>query len=311
MEGNNMSAVSGFFRFTEIMTKITSVFAFALSVAYLFYLGQPLRWPEMGVFFASMFLFDLTTTAINNYIDSRTNGQVLPFSRPACLKILLVLLGTSTFLGLWLVFLTDWVVLLAGGLCFLAGILYTWGPLPVSRMPLGEVVSGVFYGLLIPFLILYINMPEGSFLKLTISWPSLTLEGNLRTFGTLFLLSVAPVLTTAGIMLANNISDLDRDVQVGRYTLAYYLGRSSLKLFAGIYYLIYPVNLLMVFLGIMHPVGLFLLVTLIPVHRNIREFIREQNKETTFLVSIRNYILIMGAQTFLMVLGGFLGGRMG
>ena len=306
-----MNAVLGFFQFTEIKTKITSVFAFALSVAYLFYRGQPLRMPEMAVFFASMFLFDLTTTAINNYIDSRTNGQVLPFSRPACLKILLVLLGTSTLLGLWLVILTDWVVFLAGGLCFLTGILYTWGPLPVSRIPLGEAVSGIFYGLLIPFLILYINMPEGSFLILDLAWPAVTLEVNLQTFGILLMLSVAPVLTTAGIMLANNICDLEKDVQVDRYTLPYYVGAASLKLFAWIYYLIYPVNLLMVALGIMHPVGLLLLITLLPVHRNIREFMREQNKETTFLVSIRNYILIMGAQTVLMFLGGILRGGLG
>ncbi len=70
------------------------------------------------IFFAAMFLFDLTTTAINNYIDTKTNAQTLQFKRSIALAIIFVLLGTSTILGLYLVYLTDIVVLLLGGLCF-------------------------------------------------------------------------------------------------------------------------------------------------------------------------------------------------
>ncbi len=306
-----MGFIVGFFQYTEIKTKITSVFAFLLAIAYLFQQGQPVQRLETVVFFCSMFLFDLTTTAINNYIDSKTNHQILPFSRAASLSILLALLVVSTLMGLWLVFLTDWVVLIAGGMCFMAGILYTWGPIPVSRMPLGEVVSGIFYGLLIPFLVLYINLPKESFLRVTAAWPTVSLDVNLQNFGILILLSMAPMFTTAGIMLANNICDLEKDVQVGRFTLPYYMREAALPLFAWIYYLIYPVNLFMVLAGILHPISLLLFLTLMPVHKNIREFRRVQTKETTFLLSIQNYVIIMGAQTILIFMGGLLQGVVG
>ena len=154
--------IKRFLSYVEIQTKITSLFAFAMGLGLLYTLGGRLD-PELTLlFFGSMFLFDLTTTAINNYIDTRTNGLPLQFSRPVALAILLVLLAVSALLGLMLAWRTDLVVLAVGGLCFLCGVFYTFGPVPVSRIPLGEVLSGTFYGLLIPFLLLYINLPEGS-----------------------------------------------------------------------------------------------------------------------------------------------------
>ncbi|MFT4006769.1 MAG: hypothetical protein QM683_14530 [Lacrimispora sp.] len=138
------SAMKKFIEFIEIRTKITSLFPFLMSLAYLFYRRQPINAERTLLFFGSMFLFDLTTTGINNYIDTKTNGQKLPFSRGVARLIIYLLLGVSTVLGLTLAFRTDLVVLLLGGLCFLCGVFYTWGPIPISRLPLGEFFSGCF-----------------------------------------------------------------------------------------------------------------------------------------------------------------------
>ena len=92
--------IKRFLSYVEIKTKITSTFAFLLTIAYLFYVGQPIRWELTLLFFASMFLFDLTTTAINNYIDTKTNGIPLQFQRGAALLIIIVMLLASAFLGL-------------------------------------------------------------------------------------------------------------------------------------------------------------------------------------------------------------------
>ena len=46
----------------------------------------------------------------------------------------------------YLALITDAVVLLLGGLCFLCGVFYSFGPVSISRLPLGEVMSGLFYG---------------------------------------------------------------------------------------------------------------------------------------------------------------------
>ncbi|MDD5636036.1 MAG: prenyltransferase, partial [Atribacterota bacterium] len=135
--------INRFLSFIEIKTKITSIFAFLLALAYLFYIQQPINWRLTVIFFASMFIFDLTTTSINNYIDTKTNDQKLQFKRKTALLILLLLLSISTLLGLYLAILTDLVVLFLGGLCFLTGIFYTFGPIPISRLPLGEILSGL------------------------------------------------------------------------------------------------------------------------------------------------------------------------
>lgn len=296
--------VAGFLSYVEIKTKITSLFAFLMAAAFLFYKNQSINWKLTAIFFASMFLFDLTTTSINNYIDTKTNKQKLQFKRKTALIIIYVLLGLSTFLGLLLVYYTDIVVLLTGGLCFICGILYTYGPVPISRQPWGEILSGVFYGFLIPFLILYINMPAGTYILYDYSIRSVSIQINIMPFIELILLSTAPVCATANIMLANNICDLEKDILVKRYTLPYYLGHKALYLFAAIYYLTYLASIAMVVLDILPPLYLLSLLTIFIVQKNIKQFIIIQDKGTTFMVSIRNYIIIMTASVFLIFICG-------
>ncbi len=298
--------VAGFLDYVEIRTKITSLFAFLMTLSYLFYMGQTIAVLRTLVFFASMFLFDLTTTAINNYIDTKTNDQVLPFKRRTALIIIYVLFGVAAALGLWLAALTDVVVLLAGGACFLCGVFYTYGPVPISRQPWGEILSGVFYGLLIPFLLLYINMPEGYYLTLNLSLETISGEIRVMPVVALLLLSVNPVCCTANIMLANNICDLEKDKKVKRYTLAYYLEEKALYLFAGIYYITYAATAAMVVIRILHPLCLLSLLTIIPVQRNIKLFFSKQEKETTFVAAIRNYVIIMAAFSLTIFVSGLI-----
>lgn len=296
-----------FFSYVELRTKITSVLPFFLVLAYLFSIGQPVDGMRSLLFFGAMFLFDLTTTAINNYIDTKTNGQSLPYSRRTALTILLLLFLIGAGLGLYLAWSTDAAVLLLGGLCFLCGVFYTWGPVPISRLPLGEVFSGVFYGLILPFLLLYINMPQGTYLSLSYSWQSIQISLNLFPLAAVLLLAAAPMCATANIMLANNLCDLEKDAALGRHTLPWFLGRKkSLAVFAALYYVIYFTMILMVVLHILSPFCLLSLLTLPWVQRNIRRFWKEQKKEKTFVLSVVNFILVIGTNTVLIFFSGFL-----
>ncbi|NLM61294.1 MAG: UbiA family prenyltransferase [Clostridiales bacterium] len=293
-----------FLKYVEITTKITSLFAFAMTLSYLFFIGQPIDTLRTAVFFLGMFLFDLTTTAINNYIDTKTNHQQLQFKRSIALLIIYVLFVLSTACGLYLFYLTDVVVLVVGVLCFAFGVLYTYGPIPISRQPLGEIFSGFFYGFAIPFLVLYINMPEGHFLTFAVSRDALDLRLQIWPFVSLILLSIPPFCTTANIMLANNICDLEKDITVKRYTLPYYLGKRSLYVFAALYYLAFLSVVVMVVTGILSPLCLLSLVVLIPVQKNIMVFFKKQDKMETFPVAIKNYLLIMGTVTISIFLSG-------
>lgn len=297
--------VKRFLNYVEIMTKITSFFAFLITIALLVYREQPIKWGLTLLFFASMFLFDLTTTAINNYIDTKNNHQMLQFERKTALIIIYVLFTISAALGLYLAILTDIVIFLVGGLCFLCGVFYTYGPVPISRQPLGEVMSGFFYGLLIPFLILYINLPAGTFLSLNVNFQTISLDLQVVPILSLLLFSIAPFSTTANIMLANNICDLEKDIAVKRHTLPYYIGKKALYLFAGLYYLTYAATILMVITGILSPICLLSLVTIIPVQKNINTFFHKQEKVTTFLMAIKNYIIIMGVNSLMIFLSAF------
>ena len=294
-----------FLNYVEIKTKITSVFALLMTLAYIFYTGQPIDWKLTLIFSASMFLFDLTTTAINNYIDTKTNDQNLAFGRTAALVIIYIMFIISAALGLYLVLLTDLAVLFLGGLCFLCGVLYTWGPVPISRQPLGELLSGIFYGFFIPMILLYINMPKGTYFTYGLSLSTISVSVNVLPLLKVILLSAVPVCVTANIMLANNICDVEKDILVKRFTLPYYLGKkASVILFAGIYYAAYLAVLIMVISGILSPLCLITLLTLIPVQKNLNEFFKLQDKAVTFIVSIKNFVLIMSVLSLTIFVSG-------
>lgn len=298
--------IERFFSYVEIKTKITSTFAFLMTIGILLYKKQPIDWKATSVFFLAMFIFDLATTAINNYIDTKTNHQQLQFERKTALYIIYILVSISTLLGLYLVYLTDILILFIGGLCFICGILYTYGPVPISRIPLGEILSGVFYGFFIPFILVYINTKYTTLIAYDFIKGTLMFQINVVNFLYLSILSIPLICCTGNIMLANNTCDLEKDIQVNRYTLPFYVGKKVLYIFSGLYYLPYIAVIVMVFVKLLSPLCLVMLLTLIPVQRNINVFYKEQKKEKTFIVAIKNYMYIIGITTGLIYLSLFI-----
>ena len=296
-----------FLSYVEIKTKITSIFPFLMTLAYLILNGKEIDSLRTAIFFCGMFLFDLTATTINNYSDTKKNHQTLQFPRRTALLMTAVLFLISAALGVYLVSLTDIVVLLAGGLCFFFGVIYSWGPVPLSHGPFGEVASGFFYGVLIPFIVYYINDPADLF-TYSLSYEKIAAEINVAPVIGLLLLSVLPFCLTANIMLANNICDVAHDVEVHRYTLAFYLKKYALYLFAFLYVAAYASVIVMVVSGFLSPLSLLLLITLIPVRKNITVFFKKQVKEETFNVSIKNFVLIIAGHIILIAAGCLLPG---
>ena len=298
--------IKRFLSFVEIRTKVTTSCSFLLALAYLEYRAQIIDWTLTLIFFFSMMIMDCATTATNNYMDTKTNGLPLQFERKTALRLIWLMFLVSIAGGLYLVYCTDLVVLLLGGLCFLSGVLYTWGPVPISRMPLGELISGVVQGGVGPFLALYINMPAGTYMTLGFSKGTIVLSLNVLPLIAVLLLTIPPMCTIAGIMLANNICDRERDIAVQRYTLAYYLKRKALYLFAGLYYTCYAADVLLVILEMAPPILLLILVTIIPVQINIRKFFQKQEKRETFPLSISNFLIIIGANILLFLICPYL-----
>lgn len=284
--------IKNFLKFVEIQTKITSTFAFANTLMYMLFLKQPINIPLMIIFCIAAFIFDLATTAINNYIDSKDYPEMLPFRRDVSLFLIICMLFISTIMGLYLAFKTGIVVLLLGALCFGLGIFYTFGPMPISRIPLGEVFSGIAYGMFIPFLMVYINNPD-NYIVLEYKDGVLSFHFMLWSLISFIFFSLINTFTTSNIMVANNTCDLEKDVAVNRHTLIFYIGqKNGVRVFATLYYLCYAAVIAMVALKILPIIALIFLLSFPLVESNIRVFRKEQIKSKTFITAIRNFIIV-------------------
>ncbi|KAA4868363.1 1,4-dihydroxy-2-naphthoate polyprenyltransferase, partial [Bacteroides fragilis] len=58
-----------FLEVVELRTKVASVFPFAIGVLFSIAFFHEIHWLNTVLFFIGMLVFDLATTAINNYMD--------------------------------------------------------------------------------------------------------------------------------------------------------------------------------------------------------------------------------------------------
>lgn len=297
--------IKSFLRFVEPPTKVASIIPFLMGTLYALYRFEDFYVLRFGLMFVSLLSFDMATTAINNYYDfkkaSKTHGYGYETHNPivhfklkerTVVATIVILLALAAGGGIALVTQTGLLVFLLGGLSFLIGILYSFGPIPISRMPLGELFSGLFMGFVIIFISAYIHTDEHVVsLLLQNGWVSLNI--NIVEVLYLFWFSVPAILGIAGIMLANNICDIDEDVENRRYTLPVYIGRrKALVLFKYLYYVSYLDLVVLLILGINPILVLLILLTLIPLRRNIALFTEKQEKASTFILAVKNFVLM-------------------
>ena len=205
--------------------------------------------------------------------------------------IIFVLLGISLIFSISLVFLTDPVLLLMGALCFLIGICYTFGPMPLSRLPLGEIFSGVTMGFGILFLSVYITQFQT---LLTSEWTTDLLTFQLKWVEIVRIAwwSIPLVCLIATIMLANNICDLKTDIANQRHTLVYYIGvQNAVRLYIVLSILPWLGWLSYILLGAL-PTWAGLAFIILPLHfKSIRRFTQKQIKKETFVESVKSFVL--------------------
>lgn len=293
-----MGKLLSFLSLTEIKTKVTSVMVFALTSAYFLMRGWPVSPLPTALFFISVFLMDLAVSALNHYTDSRLDGSVLPMSRSRARTVIIGLLVLAVAAGLVLVALRGLFLLFMGGLTLLAGLAYSGGPYPLSRTPLGEILSGLAYGLVIPLGFFYINLDPDLFLSWQKAGPSLSMTLHLPNGLALLLLASAPVSSTAAIMLANNLCDLEADRLLGRRTLPYWLGvKKSLRLFSLLALAPFLSLIMMVLLGQAPLLLLLILPLFFPALSLVRSFWAKQDKQESFPLSLKLYLLNIGGLT--------------
>lgn len=301
-----------FLEFVELKTKVASVFPMTIGILWAFYRYQTFNWLNTLLFVLAVLSFDMCTTAINNSMDfhkakdevyrqeSNVIGKfALDFKQ--MIDIVLGLLVFSSLVSLILVWQTSWLLLPMGAVCFLIGIFYTFGPIPLSRMPLGEVFSGVTMGLGIFLLAVFIQAPD-SLLLARLDWQWLSLQVDWIKVLEILFMSLPLVTLIANIMLANNTCDLEEDIRNHRYTLVYYIGKKhALQLYftlASLPWLLWLIYCLTGFLPIWALLGL---LGIIPAYKSLKRFLKKQVKGETFIEAVKSFVLFAAIYVLFLV----------
>ncbi|WP_308780001.1 1,4-dihydroxy-2-naphthoate polyprenyltransferase [uncultured Clostridium sp.] len=298
--------IKSFFKLVEIQTKVASVIPYLLGTFYVLYRYENFNLKNAIIMFLSMIIFDMTTTVINNYIDYakaikkegygyETHNAIVSHNlNPKVVRTLIcTMLVVAVTLGLILVKNTNIIVLLIGAISFVIGITYSFGPIPISRTPFGEIFSGLAMGFIITFLSIYIHIFDAGILSVNINELSnININFNFIELIKIFIICLSPIMGISNIMLANNICDIDEDIENKRYTLPIYIGKeNALRVFKWLYY----IGFISIFIGILiralPVVSIVTLLVLKVVQGNINKFNKLQTKKDTFILAVKNFVI--------------------
>jgi 1,4-dihydroxy-2-naphthoate octaprenyltransferase len=190
---------------------------------------HPLRF--LAALIGAMFI-QIGTNLSNDYSDARrgadtedrlgpvrvTAGGLVP-PRQVLIATYLTF-GIAVLAGVYLIVVAGWQLLLVGAASILAGVLYTGGPRPYGYEGLGELFVFLFFGIVAVAGSFFVQVKH-------LEWEA-------------FALAVPVGLIAAGLLVVNNVRDIDTDRRAGKRTLAVRLGRPRTRvLFAVIIYLAY------------------------------------------------------------------------
>ncbi|SDO74019.1 1,4-dihydroxy-2-naphthoate polyprenyltransferase [Clostridium gasigenes] len=314
--------IQSFLKLVEIQTKVASVIPFMIGTSYAIFKFDNFNIKNAFLMFLATIFFDMTTTAINNYMDYKkaikkdgygyeTHNAVVSYNiNPKTVRVTIyIMLVIAAVLGIVLVENTDIVVLALGMVSFTIGILYSFGPIPISRTPFGEILSGLTMGFIITFISVYIHIFDFNIIKITLSLSSnlLGLSLNINELVSIFIVSIPAIVGISNIMLANNICDIEEDIENKRYTLPIYIGKeNSLKIFKALYYMGFISIIIGVVFRISPSISLVTLIALKPINNNIKEFMKLQTKKDTFILAVKNFVAMNGIYIVTIIVGIFL-----
>jgi 1,4-dihydroxy-2-naphthoate octaprenyltransferase len=301
-----MMKIKSFLKLVEIRTKVASVIPFFIGMMYVLYRFRMLNWVNMLIMFASMVIFDMNVTTLNNYYDykkavkkhgygyeehnSIVQYNLKPKTVIAAIAIMTIL---ATSLGIWLVIRTNIIVLLVGAVCFAIGFLYSFGPMPISRTPFGEILSGLTMGFGIIFLTVYINVYDTNVLNVFVKEGSLTITFDILEILGIIIVTAPAIFGISNIMLANNICDIEDDIQNQRHTMPIVIGKRRAEiLLQWLVYLAYAAIILGVFVKTLPVYSLLVLITLIAVIKQVNAFIANPTKKDTFSSIVGSFVII-------------------
>lgn len=306
-----------FLEFIRLNAKAASVVPYFIGILFSIYYFHAFNWINSLIYLVAQVAIALFVTGFNNvqdyylakdlhYRDTYNIVGREHLSPRRSLNLMLAMLATAIILGLVLVVRTNLLLLFMGAAAIGVAIFYTYGPVPFSRFPLGELLSGCVEGFGVFFLSVYMNVATPVLAGFKFAWPQFAIVGNLENILVMILVGLPGIFLVANIMLADNISDLQQDIRNERYTVPYYIGhRWSLRVYDTLALLGYLPVLMSVVLQILPIYQLAVLLVLPKILKNIRAFNAVQVKETTFNTAPQNLMMFQGMQLLGLILGIF------
>jgi 1,4-dihydroxy-2-naphthoate octaprenyltransferase len=156
-----------------------------------------------------------------------------------------IVFGSAFLLGLYLVYISDWVIFIIGILSLIAGYAYTAGPYPLAYNGLGDIFVFIFFGFVGTIGTYYIQTLE---ITPFVFWSSIP---------------VGALITN--ILVVNNYRDIDEDKVAGKRTLAVMYGGRFARMQYLIFMIISYAILLVVYFTFKQSVLVFLPLLTLPV----------------------------------------------
>ncbi|PRY81413.1 UbiA family prenyltransferase [Alkalibacterium olivapovliticus] len=276
----------------QVETTTTSLFPAIIGILYAWYNFNSFRLGFTLLGLLTVVLFHLAVNIRDNYLDyyiadkknaDYTQEMVVGKENIPLKTVRLAYLisgAVALVVGLYLALQTSPILFFIGFGGMLIGVLYTFGPIPISSTPSGEFFVGLSMGFCIFTAMVYVNAFD-------------VVQFDLITVGQFIVASVPTSITVMAILLANNICDLEEDIEDNRFTLPYHIGvDKALVVFKYFYYAAYIAIILSVIFGTFPRLVALSLLTFPYVLKNIGIFMKEQDKKTTFMTTIINSAVI-------------------
>lgn len=203
----------------RIRTLPVSVAPVAMGTAAVAHAGADVRWGIAALCLLVALAIQIGANYANDYSDgvrgtdehrvgpSRLTGSGAASPRTV-LAVALAFFGLAAVAGLVVVVLSGhWWLLVVGLACVLAAWFYVGGKHPYGYFGLGEAFAFTFFGPVAVLGTMYVQTD-------TISWAA-------------WLLGIGGGLLTCGVLVANNIRDIDQDREAGKRTLSVIIGRGA------------------------------------------------------------------------------------
>lgn len=284
--------IKQYFLLAQMESTTTSFFPAFIGILYAWYNYDSFRLGFSLLGLLTAVLFHLAVNIRDNYLDyyiadnkNANYAQDMVVGKEKIplknVKLAYIISGAvALVIGLFLVLQTSFFLLFIGFGGMLIGALYTMGPRPISSTPTGEFFVGLAMGFGIFTAMVYIN----AFDVIQFDW---------ITSVQIIVASIPTSITVMAISLANNICDLEEDIEDNRFTLPYHIGvDKALVVFKYFYYAGYIAIILSIVFGTFPRLVTLSLLTFPYVLKNIQIFMNKQDKKTTFMTSIINSAVI-------------------